>query len=617
VDDPPHDGGTPPHGHGHRPHLRPGSAAKSRSRQDAAGLPGGGPELPQRSRAVRPFQVLRGGPSLLGLGLRPVARRPLPDPRRPEAEGDVQGPAASGGAGLRGRPSAQAAGPRRTRRRPGPRRAPLVPGRSHRPALERGDDGRLLLAPSPGGRTARAPDRHHGPRPHGARRGARPGARRLLPRPGGDRRGRRGLDPPQALGLRLGAPARRRMDAHDALHVGRGEAAGRLRPGRPLPGRSTGLARRPLHFDGGVAMGALIAIQFRLMWKGTPAFLRVGWGFLLVAAFVAVRERRVDNEALAVSILWPLGMLLIGLASAVTAGESLTWFTPIPRAERTWARLTVLTLTGIVTTAAILAVPAIAHIRIALPWPQLAAHLWLCWIGGGLLLLFLGDLIQSDVPAVQIFSILLGAVPGVGLSSYHLTEKCPWEVLLAEAGGVAVLVVLTRIVNVGEEVREHHYLPKAWRQPGRPFSEQAAAVAAESTTRKLDRRPSLASLLGAGLTASRPTVTLVTLWALGSLLPVAVMHAMLGLMVLPFTFQAALNYWRPFQTVPLSRPKAFVLLTAPILAVWILLVALHCLSSSLFLNTRLTVDASDGPRWQLPAAKRNPDVELSSELRRR
>jgi len=364
-------------------------------------------------------------------------------------------------------------------------------------------------------------------------------------------------------------------------------------------------------------MGALIAIQFRLMWKGTPAFLRVGWGFLLVAAFVAVRERRVDNEALAVSILWPLGMLLIGLASAVTAGESLTWFTPIPRAERTWARLTVLTLTGIVTTAAILAVPAIAHIRIALPWPQLAAHLWLCWIGGGLLLLFLGDLIQSDVPAVQIFSILLGAVPGVGLSSYHLTEKCPWEVLLAEAGGVAVLVVLTRIVNVGEEVREHHYLPKAWRQPGRPFSEQAAAVAAESTTRKLDRRPSLASLLGAGLTASRPTVTLVTLWALGSLLPVAVMHAMLGLMVLPFTFQAALNYWRPFQTVPLSRPKAFVLLTAPILAVWILLVALHCLSSSLFLNTRLTVDASDGPRWQLPAAKRNPDVELSSELRRR
>jgi hypothetical protein len=309
-------------------------------------------------------------------------------------------------------------------------------------------------------------------------------------------------------------------------------------------------------------------------------------------------------------------MLLIGLAAAISSGESMSWFTPLPGRVRTWARVTVLALTGLPLTATILAALAAADARVPVPWAQLAANLWCCWVGGGLLLLFLGDLIQSEIPFVQILSILFGVAPGVGLAAYHIAQKCPWETVPAEAAAVAVLVGLTLITKANEEVREHEYFPRSWRQPGGRI-EEVAAVPAISSRRKLDRTPSMATLLRAGLSGSRPTSIMVAFWFLCSLLPISVAYAMLGLIVLPIAFQSALNYWRPFQTVPLSRPKVFVLLTAPILALWILMVAVQCLSSWAFESTRLLRVHSDGLQWDLPAAKRSRNAELPPEFRKR
>lgn len=360
-------------------------------------------------------------------------------------------------------------------------------------------------------------------------------------------------------------------------------------------------------------MGALLALQFRLMWRGTSTFLRMFVGFFIVSVVMALAKDKADRDAVSGLIAGPLGFLAIGISAAISSCESMAWFTPIPRSARTWARLAILALTGIPVTAMILALAT--SVRLSVPAAQLAANIWLCWIGGGLLLLFLDDLIQARHPATQILCLALGVAPGIAMTCYHIAERCPWEVILAEQGVIAVLVALTRIVNVDTEQTRLSVFPKTWR-PGEAKPEAPEAAASPSTSRKLERVPSIAPILLRGLSDSRAIVTLFIFWILTSAVPLVTPYAMFGLVILPISFQAALNCWRPFQSVPLSRSKVFVLITAPILVAWALIVVVHGLSSWAFAPTELVRTEPDGLHWTLPAAKRSPNADLSGKFRR-
>ena len=360
-------------------------------------------------------------------------------------------------------------------------------------------------------------------------------------------------------------------------------------------------------------MGALIDLQFRMIWRGTSTFLRVVWGFVIVAAVFAFRDRSMNDETLATMIMGPMVLLLFGISVAITESEALTWYSPLSPSVRTWARLAVLALTGVGFSGIIVSIAA-ATVRLHSPAPLLAAHLWLCWIGGGLLVLFVGELIQKAHPAVQLVVSILSVVPGVAMVAYYLTSKCPWEILLAEEAAVALLAALTRFTNVTAEFRNHEYIRKA-RLDRQTEAPEAAAVPAPASPRKLERTPSCAVLMRAGF-SSPPAQLIMGFWFLTSVLPVMASHAMMGVFALTFAFQAAFQFWRPFVTVPLSRSKAFVLLTTPTLALWALMVAIHGVSSWAFLTSDLIRSDPDGLHFNLPAARRTPNAELSTELRR-
>lgn len=357
-------------------------------------------------------------------------------------------------------------------------------------------------------------------------------------------------------------------------------------------------------------MAALLALQCRMMWRGTPTFLRVVWAFLLVIAVFAIRGGRPNDELLATMVMGPMAFLLFGVVAAITGSETLTWYAPLSPAVRTWARLSALALTGTVFTGILLSIAA-SGIRLHAPAPLLAAHLWFCWIGGGLLVLFVGDLVRSAPPILQIILFILSVIPGIAMVGYHLTEGCPWGVLLAEQATVALLTALTRVTNIREELPALDMT--AWRRR-EPESPEAAPVPPPSSNRRLERSPSIALLGRAGL-GSRPALAIAVLWLLTSALPFAASHVMVGMLALPLAFQAALQFWRPFASVPLSRPKVFVLLTAPILAVWVLVVAVQVLSSWALLRTDLVQSDPDWLHLRLPPLKRTRDADLSRELR--
>jgi hypothetical protein len=359
-------------------------------------------------------------------------------------------------------------------------------------------------------------------------------------------------------------------------------------------------------------MAALLALHFRMMWRGMPAFLRVVWAFLLVAAVFAIRRGRPNDEILATMVMGPMAFLLFGVVEAIIRSETLTWYAPLSPAVRTWARLATLALTGMVFSGTLVGIAA-SGIRLHTPAPLLAAHLWFSWIGGGLLVLFVGNLVRSAPPVLRLILFVLSVLPGMALVGYHLTEGCPWEVLLAEQAAVALLVALTRILHMQEELPAHGTLPEAWHRR-EPMSPEAAPVPAPFSKRRLERSPSIAVLVRAGL-GSRSVLSVVVLWLLTSALPFAASHVMVGLFALPLAFQAALQFWRPFAAVPLSRPKVFVLLTAPILAVWVVMVAVQVVSSWALVKTDLVQSDPDRLHLRLPPLIRNRDADLSRELR--
>ena len=59
-------------------------------------------------------------------------------------------------------------------------------------------------------------------------------------------------------------------------------------------------------------MGALIALQFRLMRRGLPMFFRTISGVILVVAILSVSEGRFNRQAVGGLALAPMAMLLIG-----------------------------------------------------------------------------------------------------------------------------------------------------------------------------------------------------------------------------------------------------------------------------------------------------------------
>jgi hypothetical protein len=362
-------------------------------------------------------------------------------------------------------------------------------------------------------------------------------------------------------------------------------------------------------------MNALMALQLRILWRGIPAFLRVAWGFLIFFGIAVVSKGRITGDSMSGLLGGSMVVAFIGVVAAIGTGESMSWFAPLRPSERTWARFAFLGVTGVAASAIILAVFPATSSRLPSPWPVVAANLWACWVGGGLLVLFLGDLVHSQHPLIQTICVIAVLAPAFGLSVYHLGHECPWQFVLAEAGVVALLVGITRMVNVDEEMRENEFITKALRQPGAK-SEEAVAVPAESSCRNLDRIPALAPVFLRSMTAFRPTWALTTVWMVCAAVPLLVVHALFGLVCLPVALQSMLNYWRPFQTVPLSRPKVFVLLTAPVLALWVTVVAVQSVSCWAFADASLLKTGHDGLEWRLPAAKRSRDSDLSSEFRR-
>jgi len=355
-------------------------------------------------------------------------------------------------------------------------------------------------------------------------------------------------------------------------------------------------------------MTALMGLQFRIIRRGMVGFAQGASLFLVVAAALAFSRSGPRDEAFTTAAAIPLALALIGLSIAASSAETMAWFVPLAPTARVWARLGLFALSGVATTSLILIAMGLCHVAPKVDWYSLAMSLWVCWVGGGLLVLFMGDFTRSANPGIATLGLLAAGAPGIGMSCYHLVEKLPWEILFAEAAVTAVVFVLSLVTLPDEELHRSGEMPSTEAPP------------APATPAKLDRVASLAPVMWWAIFRYRITWTMAVITLLLSLFPSATGLAIFSLIFTLFGFQGALNYWRPFQATPLSRPKAFFMLTGPTLALWALSLGLQSISFPLWERDPLIQELPGHEPGtiglRLPRPRRNPDAEISPLLRK-
>lgn len=353
-------------------------------------------------------------------------------------------------------------------------------------------------------------------------------------------------------------------------------------------------------------MTALLALQLRVLRRGLPFFLRFIWVFFIFPVAYALRSSRPDDELFSALAAAPLAMVFIGVFATMTAAEQLTWLVPLPRTARIWGRVRLLALTGIITTVALVSLLAICRIPPRVPWLQLAASLWTCWIAGGLLLTALSDLTERRHPVINGIGLMTGIAPGIAMSCVHLVEKMPVELLLGELVACGALLYLNVLINGRREMGKLEPVPST-----------GLVNAAQPDRRALDRVPDLTSVLPGGLLRYRLYWWIGIGWFVISLAPVLASQFIFSLLFLILAFQGVLNHWRPFQAVPLPRSRVFLMLTSPILVAWAFMLGVQGVSFH-FLGQTGMLQEMPGSRTVgliVPELKRNTDAELSPELR--
>jgi hypothetical protein len=393
-------------------------------------------------------------------------------------------------------------------------------------------------------------------------------------------------------------------------------------------------------------MAALIALQLRIAWRGTPLTLRALVFFLLIPGIHALISKQADQTGLVSIGVAGLAFFLFGAAAASGTAEPITWQVPLPRPVRAWARIFLLVIGGTVHTAIVLGLYRGLGFSPPEGWSLLGANLWFCCVGGGLLLFLASDLTRARHTLLQAIALVLGFVPGTVLWAVHLSQGLHSGFLIGEILAAVGLCWLNLVVNRDLELHARLTVPKGelddYTRPiapplPEPRSSPPAATldrstapivrSAPSSRRLLDRTPSVTPVLFSSLFSHVWVWILGGLWLVASFIPVAFVHALYALMFLPLLLQGVLNHWQPFQASPLSRRAVFLRLLSPVLGLWALTMVLQ--GTSIWLSTpptlleieRSTPFTEDGQfqtheraLFALPSAKRDPDAAISPQL---
>lgn len=377
-------------------------------------------------------------------------------------------------------------------------------------------------------------------------------------------------------------------------------------------------------------MTALLALELRLLWRSMRS-LRYLWILLPIIAMLQRSYGKQTLESLAGWILMPVMGLCLSAIGTTQSAESVGWLVPLRHAARIWARLVLISAMALLSTGLLMTYSVMTGETLREPLFQMSGHLGLLVVADLLLLFIVQDLTRLQHPAVVTICTLVALIPGGLLWILHFSIGLPAWTIGAEAVALAALLKLSLVINRDLEPttraltlkqQENAPLPHSPPDPvdrglePRPEATVAARPAASPLPRAsraiLDRRPNIGRVLFGELFSYVTFWLIPPGWLAISFIPDPFIGAILGLFAFSVLFQNILAHWAPFQAAPISRPRVFLQLHAPLLALWAVTVAIQC--GTLWYHTP-TILNRYGDRFSLPTLKRENEVSLPEVFR--
>jgi hypothetical protein len=334
-------------------------------------------------------------------------------------------------------------------------------------------------------------------------------------------------------------------------------------------------------------MAALIALEFRLLWKSSRAGLP--YVAFIVPVFLSSlwSSENTRMESLAPFLVIPALLLTVSGLVSIQNAEKLAWLAPLKRLARIHARLWLFSVLASLHVAVIFAFYLVMGSRPVEPWGLLAVHLWLCFLGTGLLLFALAHMTRSQHAFLQTLAFIVGVAPGFGMSAGHVVSGAPLWTLGMEAGIVFMLLVfnfllhlemepVSRLPNV--EAAETPRLDRA------PATSESGSIAAPEPLPFPPRRaptslpvpavPRLDHVADPGPVLVGSLFAYVSVWLgiggciAGSFVPVPLFYLITEFLLLQMIVIRVFQHWAPFQWTAIPRQTVLRRVFIPILLLW-------------------------------------------------
>ncbi len=375
-------------------------------------------------------------------------------------------------------------------------------------------------------------------------------------------------------------------------------------------------------------MAALLALEFRLLWRVCRAKFWYSGYFILLIVMGIISKRNVPMATVGSWVLLPGFFFTISGMVSIMRAETLAWLVPLKIPARLHARMALVSMLGLLHGAVCLALFPLTKNTPIEGWPALALHLWLCFAVSCFLLFAFADLTRNQHSIIQTLAFVIGISPGYGMSIAHMVSGAPPWTFAAEAGFLGLLLAWNlhfhRDMEPARGVRSTDVsdLPR----PVAPALAQFQVVA--SALVPLQRRAAPAPLptpasprldhvadpgpvLFGSLFSYVSVWLCIGAWLLVSFIPFSGLYFILGYACFGSLLTRALRTWAPFQWTPIPRSVVLRRLFCPILVFWALTLAIQC--ATLWYE-RPTVLNHSADGFSLPIVKRECEEFLPPQF---